>query len=314
MSNQFVRDLTSIIIPCWNEIEFTQQCITALKGHTRPAWELIVVDNGSTDGTGTYLAGVRDMSTVPVTVVSNATNVGFPAAINQGLRLARGEYLVMLNNDVVVTDGWLDQLIALVNAKRSSVASGQWSVVADGKLADREGLITPPEEQPQVAPTYDGDALHDALPFEARAGDATRPTPPGPPFTRGGKVMVPATVDSAGAGVDGGEPGAAASLLPAAGCVPPAVRPIGLVGPMSNYAAPPQLVEEVPYRGVGDMHRFARRWRDQHLGQWFNAPKLSGFCLLMKRDVYDAIGGLDERYGIEFFDDDDLAERAPGGL
>jgi hypothetical protein len=56
-----------------------------------------VVDNGSTDGTGTYLAGVRDMSTVPVTVVSNATNVGFPAAINQGLRLARGEYLVMLN-------------------------------------------------------------------------------------------------------------------------------------------------------------------------------------------------------------------------
>ena len=119
MSHNPIRDLTSIIIPCWNEIEFTQQCIAALKGHTRPAWELIVVDNGSTDGTGTYLAGVRDMSTGPVTVVSNATNVGFPAAINQGLRLARGEYLVMLNNDVVVTDGWLDQLIALVNAKTS---------------------------------------------------------------------------------------------------------------------------------------------------------------------------------------------------
>ena len=82
-------------------------------------WELIVVDNGSTDGTGTYLAGLRDMSTVPVTVVSNATNVGFPAAINQGLRLARGEYLVMLNNDVVVTDGWLDQLITLTRLRRN---------------------------------------------------------------------------------------------------------------------------------------------------------------------------------------------------
>ena len=133
MSNDgTIRGLVSIIIPCWNQIEFTQQCIAALKSHTRPAWELIVVDNGSTDGTGTYLAGVRDMSTVPVTVVSNATNVGFPAAINQGLRLARGEYLVMLNNDVAVTDGWLDQLIALVNA-RSGAAEA-----ATGTLGNAE--------------------------------------------------------------------------------------------------------------------------------------------------------------------------------
>jgi GT2 family glycosyltransferase len=57
------------------------------------------------------------MAHVPVTVVSNATNLGFPAAINQGLRLARGEYLVLLNNDVVVTDGWLGQLIGLANAR-----------------------------------------------------------------------------------------------------------------------------------------------------------------------------------------------------
>ena len=118
MSNNIARELTSIIIPVWGQLEFTQQCLASLKEHTRPAWELIVIDNGSNDGTAAYLAGVRDMASVPVTVVTNTTNLGFPAAINQGLRLARGEYLVLLNNDVVVTDAWLDQLIGLVNAKR----------------------------------------------------------------------------------------------------------------------------------------------------------------------------------------------------
>jgi glycosyltransferase involved in cell wall biosynthesis len=82
--------LTSIIIPCWNQIQFTQQCFAALNEHTRPAWELNVIDNGSTDGTAAYLAGARDMAPVPVTIVTNTTNLVFPASINQGLQLARG--------------------------------------------------------------------------------------------------------------------------------------------------------------------------------------------------------------------------------
>ena len=70
MSPKTIRGLASIIIPCWNQLEFTKQCIRALREHTRPPWELIVVDNGSTDDTAVYLAGVQDAAGVPVTVVA----------------------------------------------------------------------------------------------------------------------------------------------------------------------------------------------------------------------------------------------------
>ena len=68
--------IASIIIPCFNQLEFTRHCLPALFRLTRPPWELIVIDNGSTDGTGAYLAGVQDASTVPVTVITNAGIVG----------------------------------------------------------------------------------------------------------------------------------------------------------------------------------------------------------------------------------------------
>ncbi len=218
--------LASIIIPCWNQLEFTRLCLPALVRHTRPPWELIVIDNGSTDGTGIYLTGVQDVAPVPVTVVSNAQNLGFPAAINQGLKAARGDYLVLLNNDAVVTDGWLNQLIALAEMD-SDVTTKH---TKDTKGGNRRGHA-----------------------------DGMR---------------------------------------------------IGLVGPMSNYASPLQLVENVPYGNLEEMQAFARRWRDEHRGQWFTAGKLSGFCLLMKRAVHEAVGGLDEQFGLGFIDDDDLAERA----
>ena len=122
MSTKEYPGLASIIVPCFNQREFTRSCLQSLFRYTRAPWEAIVVDNGSTDDTKPYLAGVQDATAVPVTVVANATNLGFPAAINQGLQLARGEYLVLLNNDVVVTDGWLDQLTALTTAKTGPTA------------------------------------------------------------------------------------------------------------------------------------------------------------------------------------------------
>ena len=124
MGTPLVGGLASVIVPCWNQLEFTRQCIWALMRRTSVNWELIVIDDGSTDGTGSYLAGVQDASPVPVTVIANSTNRGFPAAINQGLQYARGEYLVLLNNDVVVTDGWLSQLIGLASIEGTTEIIG----------------------------------------------------------------------------------------------------------------------------------------------------------------------------------------------
>ena len=218
--------LASMIIPCCNQLEFTRVCLSALVRHTRAPWEMIVVDNGSSDGTGAYLAGVQDAVPVPVTVASNARNLGFPAAINQGLKAARGDSLVLLNNDAVVTDAWLDQLIALAEMEEEGTTKN---------TKDTKG--------------------------ENGRGDRVR-------------------------------------------------MRIGLTGPMSNYTSPPQLVENVPYTNLEEMHEFARWWRAERRGQWFTTGKLSGFCLLMKRAVYEAVGGLDEQFGLGLFDDDDLAERA----
>ena len=245
--------LTSVIVPCWNQLDFTRHCLRALFRYTDRPWELIVIDNGSTDGTGEFLAGVQVGGRVPVTVIHNERNRGFPAAINQGLRAARGEFLVMLNNDAVVTEAWLEHLIAL---------SGASLEIADGSVRREEDALYAKYTQST----------------NGRRGDG---------------------------GTDLAEDGANKQVERVEG------RPtVGLVGPMSNYATPPQLVEGVPYRDLDEMQEFAGRWRAERRGKWFTVGKLSGFCLLMTRAVYEAVGGLDEQFGLGFFDDDDLAERA----
>jgi glycosyltransferase involved in cell wall biosynthesis len=76
-------------------------------------------------------------------------------------------------------------------------------------------------------------------------------------------------------------------------------RGIGMTGPMSNFGAPPQLVADVSYADLDSMHRFAGQWRAEHRGQWFTPSRLSGHCVLVKRQVLQEIGSLHERLELD---------------
>jgi GT2 family glycosyltransferase/tetratricopeptide (TPR) repeat protein/2-polyprenyl-3-methyl-5-hydroxy-6-metoxy-1,4-benzoquinol methylase len=103
--------LTSIVIVTHNQIEYTRQCVDSITRLTDEPFELIFVDNNSTDGTVEYLSSLSQ-----VTLIKNDQNRGFPAAANQGIRAATGDQVLLLNNDTVVTTGWLCRmLIALKN-------------------------------------------------------------------------------------------------------------------------------------------------------------------------------------------------------
>src|SRR5262249_54877915 len=106
------NEVASIIILCCNQVEYTRLCLESVLRHTRPPYELLLIDNGSTDGTPGYLAELRSRpGPARVTVIRNDTNVGFAAGCNQALVHARGQYIVFLNNDTIVSRSWLDGLV-----------------------------------------------------------------------------------------------------------------------------------------------------------------------------------------------------------
>lgn len=198
-------ELASIIVLCCNELDFTRQCLESVLRHTRRPYELVLVDNGSTDGTPAYLAEIQGRAGPSrVEVIRNDSNRGFAGGCNQALARARGDYVVFLNNDTIVPPGWLDGLVAW--------ALSDWPTV-------------------------------------------------------------------------------------------------GLVGPVANYSRPPQQIA-VDYVDQVGIDAFAARRRRDFAGKALAVERLTGFCLLTRREVLAKIGGFDEDYGVGFFEDDDLSVRA----
>src|SRR5438477_7716791 len=100
-----VGPLVSILVPCCGMLEYTKLLIPSILKHTRPPYELIFIDIGSLDGTAEFLAGVATIHpAIRVEVVRTPTDLGIKDACREAIRKARGEFLLLLNNDTVVTN------------------------------------------------------------------------------------------------------------------------------------------------------------------------------------------------------------------
>jgi GT2 family glycosyltransferase len=194
------RGLVSIVTLSWNAPDFTKKALESIRERTSEPYEVIVVDNGSGEPTRAMLQAIDDPH---VRIVYNEMNRGFAGGNNDGMAVAKGDYVVLLNNDVVVTDGWLD------------------------------GLLDPFERQPGI----------------------------------------------------------------------------GVTAPRSNIVVGHQQLGGLKYSTETEMHAFAAERREEVSGTGYFADRAIGLCLCIDRTVLDQIGGLDERFGLGNFEDDDFSIR-----
>lgn len=109
----------AVVIPVLNQLAYTQGCLHCLEADIAAGVSVVVIDNGSTDGTGAWLKLYSG-----ITVISNAENRGCAAAWNQGCRAARdADWVVVLNNDVLLPTGWLGKLIGAAEREGLDVVS-----------------------------------------------------------------------------------------------------------------------------------------------------------------------------------------------
>ncbi len=189
----------SIVIVNLNGGDRIQRCLQSVVANTGPVYELIIVDNGSSDDSIAWIESLPF-----VTLVRNPNNVGAPLARNQALSLARGQFVVFLDNDTQVTPGWLDRFL--------------------------EHAVRHPDT--------------------------------------------------------------------------------GVFGPRSNNVSGPQLVQTEISSNIHQLDEYARNWARTHHGQSRPIRRLILFCLFVRRQVIDIIGGFDPAFGKWGWEDDDFCVRA----
>ncbi|MBI5849282.1 MAG: glycosyltransferase [Nitrospirae bacterium] len=139
-----IKGLTSIVILTFNQLEYTKKCLKSIRKHTPEPHEIIFVDNGSTDGTVKWLGRLVKENKKYV-LIQNETNLGFAKGCNQGIEASKGEYILLLNNDVIVAKDWLSGLIecltsapdtGIVGPMTNNISGPQQVTSSDYRSAD----------------------------------------------------------------------------------------------------------------------------------------------------------------------------------
>ncbi len=133
----FAEPKVSIVIPVYNQYHYTFHCLKSILEHADDiAFEVIVVDDCSCDKTTQMLSGITG-----ITVIRNEVNQGFIHSCNNGADAARGEFLVLLNNDTEVREHWLAALLQTFSDFPDAGLVGARLVFADGTLQEAGGIV-----------------------------------------------------------------------------------------------------------------------------------------------------------------------------